>query len=99
MALVEKQGSRVIVKGAMTVETVSDLFAAALPLLDSDTEIDLGEVGEADSSSISLMFEWLRQAQQKKINLVFSNLPQTVVSLSTLYGVLDILPHRAASAH
>lgn len=99
MAFIEKQGSRIIVKSDMTVETVSDLLAGALPLLDGDVEIDLSKVAEVDSSSISLMFEWLRQAEQKNISVVYSNLPQTLMSLSKLYGVLDLIPQRAASAH
>jgi len=99
MALVEKQGSRIVVKTPMTVETVGDLLTETLPLLNSDVEVDLGEVPEVDSSSISLMFEWLRQAQQKNVSVVYSNLPQTLVSLSTLYGVLELLPLRTATAH
>lgn len=99
MALFEKQGSRIVIKGAMTVETVGDLLTEIVPLLASDIEFDLGEVAEVDSSSISLMFEWLRQAQNKNISVVYSNLPQTLVSLSTLYGVLELIPQRAASAH
>ena len=99
MALIEKQGSRLVVKSAMTVETVSELLTEALPLLNGDVEIDLGEVSDVDSSSISLMFEWLRQAQQRGISMVYSNLPQTLVSLSTLYGVLELIPQRTASAH
>jgi len=98
-AMVEKQGSRIVVKIPMTVETVGDLLTETLPLLNSDVEVDLSEVSEVDSSSISLMFEWLRQAQQKNIRVVYSNLPKTLVSLSTLYGVLELLPLRAASAH
>lgn len=99
MALVEQQGARIIIKTPMTVDTVGDLLTETLPMLKSDVEVDLGEVSEVDSSSISLMFEWLRQAQQKNINMVYSNLPQTLVSLSTLYGVLDMLPQRTVSAH
>jgi phospholipid transport system transporter-binding protein len=99
MALIEQQGNRLIVKGAMTVETVRALLAEAQPLFKGDIEVDLGEVEEVDSASISLMFEWLRQAHAKNASVVYANLPETLVSLSTLYGVLDLIPQRAASAH
>ncbi|HEY3326182.1 MAG TPA: STAS domain-containing protein [Novimethylophilus sp.] len=99
MALIEQQGHRLIVKGAMTTETVCALLAETLPLLKGNIEVDLGEVEEADSASIGLMFEWLRQAHAQQASMVYSNLPQILVSLSTLYGVLDLIPQRTASAH
>lgn len=99
MALVEKQGARIVVKTPMTVDTVGDLLTETLPMLEGNVEIDFAEVSEVDSSSISLMFEWLRQAQIKSASIMFSNLPQTAVSLSTLYGVLEMLPQRAPAAH
>jgi phospholipid transport system transporter-binding protein len=76
----------------MTMETAGDLLAEALPLLVEDVEVDLGEVSEVDSSSISLMFEWLRQSHKNGANVVYTNLPQNLVSLATLYGVLEFLP-------
>lgn len=99
MALIEQQGKRLIVTGAMTADTVRALLAEAGPLLKGDVEIDLGQVEEVDSSSISLMFEWLRQAHAKNASVVYANLPETLVSLSTLYDVLDLIPQRAAATH
>ena len=99
MALIEQQGKRLIVKGAMTADTARALLAEAEPLLKGDVEVDLGAVEEVDSSSISLMFEWLRQAHAKNASVVYANLPETLVSLSKLYDVLDLIPQRAASAH
>jgi phospholipid transport system transporter-binding protein len=63
-------------------------------------EVDMSDVSEVDSVTISLLFEWLRQAKSNKCALFYSNLPTNLASLATLYGVLDLIPqaaHKAAS--
>lgn len=63
-------------------------------------EVDMSDVSEVDSVTISLLFEWLRLAKGKKCDLFYSNLPANLTSLATLYGVLDLIPqtaHKAAS--
>jgi len=99
MALIEQQGNRLVVNGAMTVDTVSALLAEGLPLLVGDVEIDLKAVVDADSAAISLMFEFLRQAQSRSAGVVYANLPETIISLATLYEVLDLIPQRAVAVH
>ncbi len=99
MALIEQQGSRLVVRSAMTVETVGALLTESLPLLVGNVEIDLDEVVDVDSSAISLMFEWLRQSQERNAGVIYANLPSTLESLATLYGVLDMIPQRAGAAH
>lgn len=64
------------------------LFAGENP------EVDLAEAIEVDSAALSLLLEWLRQAQARGTSLVFSNLPANLISLATLYGILDFIPQR-----
>ena len=97
MALIERQDGRLLIRGAMTVDTVSALLAEGQALLAGMVEIDLAEVGEVDSSAISLLFEWLRQGKMCNASVVYSNLPPTLISLATLYGVLDLIPQPAAA--
>ena len=99
MALIEQQGRRLVVRSVMTVETVSALLAEGSALLSGEIEIDLGEVGEVDSSALSLLFEWLRQAQMRKASVVYVNLPPTLISLAALYGVLELIPQRKGAVH
>ena len=99
MALIEQQGNRLVVSGAMTVDTVGALLTEGLPLLAGDVEIDLQAVVDADSAAISLMFEFLRQAQSRSAGVVYANLPETIISLATLYEVLDLIPQRAVAVH
>lgn len=93
MAQIEKKGTRLIVRGAMTMENVKELLIESRSYFSSgQLEIDLAAVDEVDSSAISLLFEWLRQARAGNVNLVFASLPANLTSLATLYGVLELIP-------
>jgi len=90
----ETLGTRVMVSGPMTMQTVNALLLEAAPQFGgSDMEIDLSQVTEVDSGAISLLFEWLRQASSHNTNLVFVNPPDTLLSLASLYGVDGIIPY------
>jgi len=57
-----------------------------------DIEIDLSAVSDVDTATISLLFEWLRQAHSRKCKVIYTNLPENLASLATLYGVLEFIP-------
>lgn len=96
MPQIEQNGSRLSVSGAMTMESVNALLAEARSLFSGSTlEVDLSAVSEVDSAAVSLLFEWLRQARENQVSLQFVNLPANLVSLATLYGVLDLIPQPA----
>lgn len=77
----------------MTMAQMNSLLAESAAFLTSrETVIDLAEVSEVDTSAISLLFEWLRRAHSHKCKLVFSSLPQNLISLATMYGVLELIP-------
>lgn len=96
MAQLEKDGKRLSVSGAMTVDSVEALLAESAPMIAAgDLEVDLGRVDDVDSAALGLVFEWLRQAHARNASLVFVNLPANLASLATLYGVLDLIPHHS----
>ena len=77
----------------MSIAKVETLLAQSADLASTKSlEIDLSEVTEVDTASISLLFEWLRTAHTHKVKLTFANFPQNLISLTTLYGVVDIIP-------
>jgi phospholipid transport system transporter-binding protein len=80
----------------MTMPHITALLAesAALPL-SNEIEINLAEVSEVDTTAISLLFEWLRQARTHKCKIIFTHLPKNLVSLATLYDVLVLIPQAA----
>ena len=93
MAQITQDGNRWLVSGAMTVAQMNALLAESAALAGTaHVEMDLKQVSDVDTTAISLLFEWLRQAHARKSEVVFSNLPENLVSLATLYGVLELIP-------
>ena len=93
MAQITQDGNRWLISGAMTVTEMNSLLAESAALAGSaHVEVDLKGVSDVDTSAISLLFEWLRQAHSRKSKVLFSNLPENLESLATLYGVLELIP-------
>lgn len=93
MAQIRQEGNRWLISGAMTMAQVNALLAQSSALsATNELEVDLAEVTDVDTTTISLLFEWLRQACARKCKVTFAHLPENLVSLATLYGVLELLP-------
>lgn len=98
--MIDRDGNLLRVTTAMTMETVGSLLDAGTALFNSgEAEIDLSAVKDVDSAALALMFEWMRLAQASATTVFFSNLPQSLISLASLYGVLDMIPQQAAASH
>lgn len=90
--ITQKEG-KWLVSGNLLLDDVEQLLARNLMVDGSQAlEVDLAGVAEVDSVALSLLFEWVRQARANRRKLGYSNLPANLVSLATLYGVLDFLP-------
>ena len=93
MAQITQQDNRWLVSGDITADHICALLAESTAIgNDRDVEIDLAAVSNVDTATISLMFEWLRQAHASKHKITFVNLPKNLSSLATLYGVLELIP-------
>ena len=93
MQQITQEGNRWLVSGAMSMPHIESLLAESAVLETAkETEIDLAAVSDVDSSTISLLFEWLRQAHSRKCKVTYVNLPENLASLATLYGVLELIP-------
>jgi len=96
LAEIKKEAHRWLVSGDMTISQVEALLAQSTDLATAKSlEIDLAAVSEVDTASISLLFEWLRSAHAHKVKLTFANFPQNLVSLATLYGVVELIPQNS----
>jgi len=90
--MIYREGDVLIVEGAVTVRNVVGLMHQGSRLLDgSRLYIDLQKVTEVDSTAISMLFEWLRVAEQRDCRLEFVHFPQSLESLMQLYGVTSLL--------
>jgi len=91
--VISRVEGRVQVPSRLTIETVKHLFkngfqaACETPLV-----INLAQVETVDSAAVSLMLAWLREAQRSSVKLCFADVPENLLSLARLYGVVDMLP-------
>lgn len=53
---------------------------------------DLAQVRELDSSSLTVIFAWMRAARAQDRHVSIKNPPQNLLSLAELYGVTEFLP-------
>jgi phospholipid transport system transporter-binding protein len=98
--MIRREGDRMVVSGALTLASVAAVLREGSSAIGQGVRtVDLGEVGELDSSALALMLAWLREAKQQNRALSFTNLPQGLITIARLYGVADLLPAAPASAH
>lgn len=84
-----RDGSRVLLEGAVTMDTVPGLMPAALAAVrDGADTLDFAAATLIDSAAIAFALE-LRRAS--KGTLTLSNLPPTALNLARLYSVADQL--------
>ena len=79
--------------GRLTMDTAMTIFNKGLQVKEGqrDLVIDFARIEDVDSSAVSLMLVWLRAAQNKKVKLSFTNVPDNLRSLAKLYGVAESL--------
>ena len=91
--MILRDGDKLSVQGPVTIGTVVAVIAQGVALLDRDNlVIDLAQVSEVDSSAISMLLEWQREAGRSKRQLRFANMPENLQSLARLYGVSELIP-------
>jgi len=49
--------------------------------------IDLADVSACNSAALALLLETVKQAQRKNIQVLFKNLPETILTIARAYGV------------
>lgn len=90
--MISQDGDNYRVQGRITIDNARALLADGLRQFSKDgLAVDLSQLEEVDSSAVSLLLEWLREAQRNQHKLRFTNLPDNLKSLATLYGVLELI--------
>jgi phospholipid transport system transporter-binding protein len=85
-------GGRCTVQGPITLESVVALLAQGNGLFtEPQVTVDLAAVTEVDSSALSLLLEWRREAVGNGRAIRYLNLPANLKSLADLYGVTELL--------
>lgn len=83
------------IQGPMGFGEVERLLSITLPHLQGLAKtlvIDLSQVTEVDSASVSLLMEWQRQVKSKHCELTFKDLPANLEALADVYGVRELIP-------
>ncbi len=91
--MIDRDGGCVQVPSHLTIETVTSLFKNGLQTSgETPLVVDLAQVETVDSAAVSLLLAWLREAQSSNVKLCFAHVPENLLSLARLYGVVDMLP-------
>jgi len=91
--VIDRDGGRMQVTSHLTIETVTSLFKNGLQTSgETPLVVDLAQVETVDSAAVSLLLAWLREAQRSNVKLCFAHVPENLLSLARLYGVVDMLP-------
>ncbi|MBI1174923.1 MAG: STAS domain-containing protein [Sideroxydans sp.] len=91
--MITREGGQLKVSGPLTLETVKALYDQGLQAAGANSlAIDMSGVGAVDSSAVSLMLNWLREAQRNNVSVSFSHVPDNLLSLARLYDVAELLP-------
>ena len=83
---------RCTLQGPVTIASVESLLEEGTrSITGAEVTIDLAGVTEVDSTAVSLLLEWRRQATAATRSVRYVNLPANLRSLAELYGVTELL--------
>ena len=91
--MISREGNRFRVSGSVTIDNVRRVIEEGLSAFEGDElVIDLSGIENMDSSALSMMLEWMREAAKHGRRVRYENLPENLKSLAGVYGVLEELP-------
>lgn len=80
-------------ENTLSVHNATAVLAAGLEAMRAgQTEFDLGQLTQVDSSAVAVLLAWQREANDRHLTLHIVNLPPSLQSLANLYGVAQLLP-------
>ena len=90
--MIEREANLCRLGGDVTLETVPGLLEKIRPLVRSGVDtLDCAAIKNVDSSALGLILACKREARASQKNLKVTGLPQSLLSLASLYGVADQL--------
>jgi phospholipid transport system transporter-binding protein len=91
--MIVRDGDCFRVQGPVTMANVEALIEEGrAAFTEPEVTVDLGAVTEVDSTAVSLLLQWLRDAAAQGRRLTFRGLTHNIHSLAVLYGVADLIP-------
>ena len=90
--MISCDGGRCTVQGPITMGNVTAVLAESATLFASPSMVvDLSGVTDVDSSAVSLLLEWRREAAKANRRIDYANVPANLKSLAELYGVSHLI--------
>jgi phospholipid transport system transporter-binding protein len=91
--------NKLSVRGPVTIDNVVTVAERGIVLFDRENLIiDLGPVTDVDSSAVSVLLQWEREARRRNRQIHFENVPQKLQSLIRLYEVSELIHWIAESS-
>lgn len=93
-ATTERDGDTLRVAGELNFDSVAELYAASQLFLSEPPirQIDLGGIRHSNSAGVALLVEWLRQARNRRQNLVFIHIPPQMQAIIQVVELEKLLP-------
>ena len=79
--------------GELSIDTVPEVLRHAKHLFDGPgpVQVDLGGVTRADSAGVALLVDWRTEAQRRKQQIVFTQVPSQMLAIARISGVAELL--------
>lgn len=90
--MILREEGKLSVEGPVTIDSVGGVVAQGIALFGrGNVVIDLARVTEVDSTAVSMLLEWQREAVRRNGKLSVVNAPPNLQSLVRLYGVAELM--------
>jgi phospholipid transport system transporter-binding protein len=87
------EGDKLRVGGSITIHNVVAVVEQGIASFDRGGEIiDLSQIENVDSSTVSMLLEWQREAGRHKRKITFVNMPEKLKNLVRLYDLFELIP-------
>ena len=92
MDFIEIKKNNWALKGNLTFENISIIIDRVKGYNWSESiTLDLSGAEDVDTSLLSLIFEWKRQAKLNKQNISIKGIPHNLIKLAKLYGAEEFI--------
>jgi len=90
--MIRQEGERLLVSGPVTLANVAtELASGSAAIRSGARSVDLAGVTELDSSLLAMLLAWMREAKIAQRPIQFENLPEGLLTLARLYGVVELI--------
>lgn len=87
-----REGEILLLNGDLTLEHAARLLTqGSAEIANGARVVDFSHVGKVDSSALSLMLAWRRRAMAAGNGIDYRNIPDSLISLAKLYGVVEFI--------